>query len=161
MNTNQVQHTYQIYMLKIDTLLYNTEFSKEFPSEYKKLISESLTKSVVKLLKDSMVLGKYIDYAHERCISNLKTLINSYELNYKAIHSSKKRIIHKNYSNDKFSETFGIALSDKVVSKKDKLSWLSLVEQPKGKKKAALTKSDVNRLWLIRDHLNKFIPTED
>ena len=72
-----------------------------------------------------------------------------------------KTIIEKNYSNDKFSETFGIALSDKVVSKKDKLSWLSLVEQPKGKKKAALTKSDVNRLWLIRDHLNKFIPTED
>ena len=77
---------YQIYMLKIDTLLYNTELSKEFPSEYKKLVSESLTKSLVKLLKDSMILGKYIDYAHERCISNLKTIINSYELNYKTIH---------------------------------------------------------------------------
>ena len=77
---------YQIYMLKIDSLLGNTEFSKEFPSEYKKLMGESLTKSLVKLLKDSMNLGKYIDYAHERCISNLKTLINNYEVNYKAIH---------------------------------------------------------------------------
>ena len=77
---------YQIYMLKTDTLLYNTEFSKEFPSEYKKLMGESLTKSLVKLLKDSMNLGKYIDYAHERCISNLKTLINNYEVNYKSIH---------------------------------------------------------------------------
>ena len=77
---------YQIYMLKTDTLLYNTEFSKEFPSEYKKLMGESLTKSLVKLLKDSMNLGKYIDYAHERCISNLKTLINNYEINYKTIH---------------------------------------------------------------------------
>ena len=77
---------YQIYMLKTDTLLYNTEFSKEFPSEYKKLMGESLTKSLVKLLKDSMNLGKYIDYAHERCISNLKTLINNYEVNYKAVH---------------------------------------------------------------------------
>ena len=62
-------------MLKTDTLLYNTEFSKEFPSEYKKLMGESLTKNLVKLLKDAMNLGKYIDYAHERCISNLKTLI--------------------------------------------------------------------------------------
>ena len=77
---------YQIYMLKTDTLLYNTEFSKEFPSEYKKLMGESLTKSLVKLLKDSMNLGKYIDYAHERCISNLKTLINNYEVNYKTVH---------------------------------------------------------------------------
>ena len=77
---------YQIYMLKIDSLLGNTEFSKEFPSEYKKLMGESLTKSLVKLLKDSMSLGKYIDYAHERCITNLKTLINNYEINYKSIH---------------------------------------------------------------------------
>lgn len=72
-----------------------------------------------------------------------------------------KAIINKNYSNDIFSETFGIALTDKATSKKDKLSWISLVEQPKGKKKVALTKSDVNRLWLIRDHLNKFIPNEE
>lgn len=72
-----------------------------------------------------------------------------------------KAIIEKNYSNDIFSETFGIALTDKATSKKDKLSWISLVEQPKGKKKTALTKSDVNRLWLIRDHLNKFIPNEE
>lgn len=72
-----------------------------------------------------------------------------------------KAIIDKNYSNDIFAETFGIALTDKSTSKKDKLSWISLVEQPKGKKKAALTKSDVNRLWLIRDHLNKFIPDEE
>jgi len=72
-----------------------------------------------------------------------------------------KAIIEKNYSNDIFSETFGIALTDKATSKKDKLSWISLVEQPKGKKKAALTKSDVNRLWLIRDHLNRFIPNQE
>lgn len=72
-----------------------------------------------------------------------------------------KAIIDKNYSNDIFSETFGIALTDKATSKKDKLSWISLVEQPKGKKKTALTKSDVNRLWLIHDHLNKFIPNEE
>ena len=72
-----------------------------------------------------------------------------------------KAIIDKNYSYDLFSETFGIALTDKATSKKDKLNWISLIEQPKGKKKTALTKSDVNRLWLIRDHLNKFIPVEE
>ena len=72
-----------------------------------------------------------------------------------------KSIIEKNYSNDIFSEAFGIALSEKATSKKDKLNWLSLVEPPKGKKTNAMTKSDVGRLWLIRDHLNKFIPDEE
>ncbi len=72
-----------------------------------------------------------------------------------------KAIIDNNYSNDVFAETFGIALTDKATSKKDKLNWISLVEQPKGKKRVALTKSDVNRLWLIHDHLNKFIPSEE
>ena len=72
-----------------------------------------------------------------------------------------KSIIEKNYSNDKFAETFGIALTDNATSKKDKLSWLSLVEQHKGKKKAAVTKSDVNRLWLIREHLYQFMSSEE
>lgn len=75
--------------------------------------------------------------------------------------SEYKTIIDKNYSNDIFAETFGIALTDKATSKKDKLSWISLVDQPKGKKKTALTKSDVNRLWLIEEHLTKYIPNED
>lgn len=72
-----------------------------------------------------------------------------------------KTIIDKNYSNDTFAEVFGIALTEKATSKKDKLSWITLLEQSKGKKKTALTKSDVNRLWLIHDHLNKFISTEE
>ena len=77
---------YQIYTFRTDTLLLNTEFSKEFPSEFKKLMSENLTKNLTKLFKDNGNLGKYIDYAHERIISNLKTLINNYETNYKSIH---------------------------------------------------------------------------
>ena len=72
-----------------------------------------------------------------------------------------KTIIDKNYSNDKFAEVFGIALTEKATSKKDKLSWITLLEQSKGKKKTALTKSDVNKLWLIRNHLNMFISTEE
>ena len=72
-----------------------------------------------------------------------------------------KAIIEKNFSYDKFSEVFGIALTDKATSKKERLSWISQIEQPKGKKKSALTKSDVNRLWLIHDHLKQFIPEED
>ena len=74
--------------------------------------------------------------------------------------SEYKSIIDKNYPNDVFSSVFGIALTDKATSKKDKLAWLSLIEKPIGKKKTAMTKSDVNRLWLIHDHLNKFVPTE-
>lgn len=71
-----------------------------------------------------------------------------------------RSIIEKNYSNDIFSSVFGIALTDKATSKKEKLNWISLIEKPIGKKKTAMTQSDVNRLWLIHDHLSKFIPTE-
>ena len=70
-------------------------------------------------------------------------------------------MIEKNFSYDKFSEVFGIALSDKATSKKDRLSWFSLIETPKGKKKNALTKSDVNKLWIIHDHLANFLPVEE
>ena len=34
-----------------------------------------------------MFLNKYIDNGHEKCIHNLKLLINNYELNYKAIYN--------------------------------------------------------------------------
>ena len=71
-----------------------------------------------------------------------------------------KAIIDKNYSYDKFAEAFGIPLSDKATSKKDRLSWISLIEPQKGKKKSAMTKSDVNRLWLIHNHLANFLPSE-
>lgn len=72
--------------------------------------------------------------------------------------SEYKTIVLNNYSHDKFAEVFGIALTDKATSKKDKLSWMALVETQKGKKKTAVTKSDVNRLWLIRNHLDNFRP---
>ncbi len=72
-----------------------------------------------------------------------------------------KNIIEKNFSYKEFSEVFGIPLSEKATSKKERLSWLSLIELQKGKKKNALTKSDVNRLWLIHDHLANFLSNEE
>lgn len=72
-----------------------------------------------------------------------------------------KSIIEKNFSYKEFSEVFGIPLSEKATSKKERLSWLSLIEPQKGKKKNALTKSDVNRLWLIHDHLANFLSNEE
>lgn len=71
-----------------------------------------------------------------------------------------KSIIERNFSYDEFSNVFGIPLSDKATSKKDKLSWISLIEHQKGKKKSPLTKSDINRLWLIFNHLKNFKPLE-
>ena len=72
-----------------------------------------------------------------------------------------KELISSNYSYDKFAEVFGIALKENATSKKEKLSWLSIIEEAKGKKKTAMTRSDVNTLWLIRNHLNNFIPDEE
>ena len=59
-------------MHKTEYILYNTEFSKDYPVEYKKLLNESLTKTINKIIKDCMFLNKYIDNGHEKCIHNLK-----------------------------------------------------------------------------------------
>ena len=76
--------------------------------------------------------------------------------------SEYKEIIEKNYSHDEFAQAFGIQLTDKDTSKKAKLAWFSLIESAKGKKKhTGLTQSDVNRLWLIHDHLAKYLPEEE
>lgn len=74
--------------------------------------------------------------------------------------SDYKGIIEKNYADDRFAHVFSINIGLPFKSKKDKLYWLTLIETPKGKKKNALTKSDVNRLELIRCHLAQFIAEE-
>ena len=79
-------YDYQTYMLKCESLLFNTEFPKEMPTEYKKLLSESMTKNLTKALKDSVILNKYVENSHERVMNYLSNLINNYELNYKAIY---------------------------------------------------------------------------
>ena len=93
-------YEYQIYMLNIDDLIYNSDFAKEFPGEFKKLSNESLTKSLVRTLKDCMVLNKYMEYGHDRAINNLKLLINTYEQNFKSIRkflNKKRRDIQEYY----------------------------------------------------------------
>ena len=42
---------------------------------------------LMKLLKESLNLGKYLESAHERAMNNLRSIINNYELNYKGIHN--------------------------------------------------------------------------
>lgn len=75
--------------------------------------------------------------------------------------SDYKSIIEKNFADDRFAEAFSINIGlPNFKSKKDKLMWLSLIEKQKGKKKVALTKSDVNKLELISSHLTRFA-TED
>ena len=68
-----------------------------------------------------------------------------------------KEIIEKNFSIDKFQEAFAIDLGMGFKSKKDKLYWLSLITEPRNKKKAALTRSDLNRLELINNHLQQYV----
>ena len=68
-----------------------------------------------------------------------------------------KEVIDKNFSHPSFEETFAINIGTGFKSKKDKLGWLSLVSEPKGKKASALTRSDLNQLELINGHLAKYI----
>ena len=71
-----------------------------------------------------------------------------------------KDIVENNYPYDQFAQAFGIKLTDKDTSKTAKLSWFSLVEESKTKKKSGLTQSDINRLWSIYNHLNNHLPQE-
>ena len=91
---------YQMYMIYIDDIMYNSDFAKEFPAEFKKLANESLTKSLVRTIKDCMILNKYIEYGHDRTINNLRLLINSYEQNFKSLRkflNKKRRDIQEYY----------------------------------------------------------------
>lgn len=67
--------------------------------------------------------------------------------------SDFKQIIDKNYQSEFVNTRFSIDLGDGFKTKKERLAWLSKIESPKGKKHDALTRNDINRLWLIRDHL--------
>lgn len=67
--------------------------------------------------------------------------------------SDYRGIIDKNYNNPQFSTTFSIDIGENFKTKKEKLAWLSIVDVPKGKKYDALTRADINKLWLVRDQL--------
>lgn len=64
-------------------------------------------------------------------------------------------IIDKNFSNGEFEKVFAIETGTPARTKKEKLAWLAYVDTSK-KKQQPLTRSDVNRLWVILEHLSKF-----
>lgn len=76
--------------------------------------------------------------------------------------SDFKGIIDKNFSTPQFTEAFAININvgESFKTKKEKLSWIPLVDGPKGKKQDSLTRADLDKLWLIRDHLAQFAPAE-
>ena len=80
-------YDYQCYILRLDNIIYNQDFIKECPSDFKKISSESMTKSLMKSLKESVNLGRYLDVTNERIINNLKIIINNYETSYKGVHN--------------------------------------------------------------------------
>jgi len=68
-----------------------------------------------------------------------------------------KKIIEKNFNEQKFTEAFAINVGLPFKTKKEKLAWISMIEQTKGKKQIAMTRSDINRLWVINNHLQNFV----
>ena len=74
--------------------------------------------------------------------------------------SEYREVIDKNFSYQEFEEVFAINIGLAFKSKKDKLNWMTLISEPKGKKSSALTRSDLNRLELINSHLTNFIDAE-
>ena len=71
--------------------------------------------------------------------------------------SDYKDIISKSFSYPEFEEVFSINIGLPFKSKTEKLAWLNLIPEGKGKKASALTRSDINRLELINSHLAQFI----
>ena len=71
--------------------------------------------------------------------------------------SDLRKMINNNFSYPEFEEVFTIdlGLGLAMKSKKDKLAWLDHIESTK--KKQAITRSEINRLGIISDHLAKYI----
>ena len=76
--------------------------------------------------------------------------------------SDLKGIIDKNFNSPQFAEAFSININagENFKTKKEKLAWIPLVDGPKGKKQDSLTRADIDKLWLIRDHLSQFVTEE-
>ena len=71
-------------------------------------------------------------------------------------------LLDKNFVYDKFYKAFGINLNKEGgTSKKDKLGWLSLLATDKKKNKAPLTQSDIDRLWMVANHLDNVLAASD
>lgn len=70
--------------------------------------------------------------------------------------SEYKKKIEENFNVPEFEEAFAINMGEAFKTRKDKLAWMSRIEEPKGKKKSAITKAELQRLWIIRDHLAQF-----
>lgn len=69
-----------------------------------------------------------------------------------------REIVDRNFTYPNFSEVFGIdVFNGGGKSKKTLLSWFKLIDTPAGKKQLALTKNEVNQLFLILEYLKNFI----
>lgn len=75
--------------------------------------------------------------------------------------SDFKKIIEKNFSEPRFAEAFAINIGLPFKTKKEKLAWITMIETKKGKKQTPLTRSDINYLWRIQNHLSNFAETND
>ena len=73
----------------------------------------------------------------------------------------KEKIIEKNFSDQRFVEAFAINIGLPFKTKKEKLAWITMIETKKGKKQTPLTRSDINYLWRIQNHLSNFVDTND
>ena len=73
--------------------------------------------------------------------------------------SDYKDLIDKYFTSyTEFADTFSINIGgESFKTKKEKLAWISIIDIPKGKKHDSLTNADINKLWLIRDHLAQFV----
>jgi len=92
-------------------VFFNPEFPKDMPNEYKKINNENALKNCSKQLKENSALGKYIEFAHEKIINDLRRGNKNYEELFKFIEEylDKKRKENPKYyylSNEELLELY-------------------------------------------------------
>jgi hypothetical protein len=102
---------FQKYLVKIEGILENPEFSKDNPTEHKKLMNENLKKTLFNICKDNRIIQRFFEHGYEKSMTVINSIISSYEQNYKAIYSflNKKRKETPRYfllTNDELNEVY-------------------------------------------------------
>lgn len=132
--------------------------------EIKDLLKYSVFNALVRILGENWENSIQIASIKNDCTTRmLKEIdenevdsLDSYDWKDYLETSDFKQIIDKYYQTDFISNMFSIDIGDGFKTKKEKLAWLSKIDSPKGKKHDALTRNDINKLWLIRDQLANY-----
>lgn len=83
----------RLVMICENVVFFNVEFQKDMPNDYKKFNNENTMKNLSKVLKENSFLPKYVEFAHDKVINDIRKVNRFYEELLKAVEEflDKKR----------------------------------------------------------------------